>query len=230
MPTLSSGLPGLALPPMKTNDFIEYVLQYHEAPTTVVVCSSRDTFVENLRSLLYVADEQPESPMTGESHPLLVPTIHQLATSRTIKLAFAPTLPHLRAYLASYAPEEGPDHVPAALAKPHSGFSMLAVYGFLSLHRSTTEYALQGLSRSLAIAVEAAETWGMQLVLIEDPNDWDLELPEQADEAETRPARDIWKEQVPLLNSSIALSDDRAWAGRIVNTGAVVSKWCFIIQ
>ncbi|KAL8666268.1 MAG: hypothetical protein Q9202_001537 [Teloschistes flavicans] len=218
---------GLALAPMEAVDVIEHVLQNHVAPTTMVVCSSREDFLEKIHSSLSVKLQQQDFS-DNMSHPLLLPTIHQLATSRTVDIAFVPTLPHLRAYLASYAAKEGLQHGPAVLAKPGSQVSMLAVYGLLSLHRSTTEYSVQGLSRSLALAVETAAAWKMQLVLVEDPGDWDIETSEQQDEAETQPARDVWKEQVPLLNSSIALSDDRGWAGRTVEIGAIVGRWCII--
>ncbi|KAL9583023.1 MAG: hypothetical protein Q9212_002950 [Teloschistes hypoglaucus] len=223
MSHLSTNHPGLALAPMDAVDIIEYVLQNHVAPTTMIVCSSREQFLEKVQMSIKKQESSDCMP-----HPLLLPTIHQLATSRTVNIAFVPTLPHLRAYLSSFTAEEGLQRDPAVLAKSGSRVSLLAVYGVLNLHHCTTEYSVQGLSRSLALAVEAADACRMQLVLVEDPGDWEIETSELNDEAEARPARDVWKEQVPILNSSIALSDDRAWAGRTVDIGAIVRKWCVI--
>ncbi|KAI4205357.1 MAG: hypothetical protein LQ350_000398 [Teloschistes chrysophthalmus] len=208
---------------MDAVDMIDYLLQNHVAPTTMIVCSSREQFLEKVQLSIKKQESSDSMP-----HPLLLPTIHQLATSRTVQMAFVPTLPHLRAYSSSFTAEEGVQHGSAALAKPGSQVSMLAVYGFLNLHQCTTEYSVQGLSRSLALAVEAADACKMQLVLVEDPGDWEIETSELDDETEARPARDVWKEQVPILNSSLALSDDRAWAGRTVDIGAIVRKWCVI--
>ncbi|KAL8640514.1 MAG: hypothetical protein Q9228_002570 [Teloschistes exilis] len=226
MSSLSTNhIEGLALAPMEAVDIIDYVLQNHVAPTNMLICSSRQQFLEKVQMSIKKQESSDSIP-----HPLLLPTIHQLATSSTVNIAFVPTLPHLRAYLSSFTAEEGLQHASAVLAKPGSQLSMLAVYGFLNLHHCTTEYSVQGLSRSLAIAVEAADICRMQLVLVEDPGDWEIETSELNDEADTSPARDIWKEQVPILNSSIALSDDRAWAGRTVDIGAIVRKWCVIKQ
>ncbi|KAL8721330.1 MAG: hypothetical protein Q9181_007732 [Wetmoreana brouardii] len=235
MPSQSPRQLGLALPPMKCNDFIDYVLQSHAAPTTVLVCSSREAFLESLRLSLQTEDPQQQATMTRElnamPHSLLVPTIHQLATSTTVNIAFAPTLPHLRPYLTSYTPSELSASGSTAPSKPGSRIPMLAIYGLLSLHRITSEHSVQGLSRSVAIAAEAAATWNMLLVLVESPEDPEAATVTEPDsEAGTISLRDMWTEQVPILNSSIALSDDRAWAGRTVDVRAVVGKWCNIIQ
>lgn len=234
MPSHSSGHLGSALPPMRCNDFIEYVLQNHVAPTTILVCSSREMFLESLQLSLQIDDPLQGSGLTGESddipHPLLVPTIHQLATSKTISMAFTPTIPHLRAYLATYAPSEGTTCQANARTKPGCQIPMLAIYGLLSLHRTTTEHSVQGLSRSLAIAAEAAETGSTRLILTEDLGDRGPSTAESNSEALPAPARDPWTEQVPLLNSSLALSDDRVWAGRTVDVRAVVGKWCKIVR
>lgn len=229
-----SGQAGLALPPLKCNELIEYVLQYHEAPTTIVVCSSRELFLESL-PLSLLADNSSEDAadntlVDGSLHPLLVPTIHQLATSRTIDLAFAPTLPHLRAYLASYGPSRASTPPSTAFAKPGSHNPMLAMYGLLKLHHATTEYSVQGLSRSLAIAAEAADTWGMRLILVEPSGGLESLAAELALDGETNAAPGPWAEQVPLLNSSLALSNDRVWGGRTVAVGAIIAKWCKIAR
>ncbi|KAI4132973.1 MAG: hypothetical protein LQ338_000440 [Usnochroma carphineum] len=226
--------PGRALPPMRCNGLIEHVLQHHKAPTTVIVCSSREAFLESLQSSLEADNANEDIAMTGtmdaSPHPLLVPTIHQLATSKTVDIAFAPTLPHLRAYLASYAPTKASKYMSAALAKSRSRCQMLAIYGMLKLQRTTTEHSVQGLSRTLAVAAEAADYWGMRLTLVEAPEDSEPPAAELNVEIETAAPQDPWAAQVPLLNSSLALSNDRVLAGRTVDAGAVISRWCKIVR
>lgn len=232
MSTQHSGQAGLALPPMTCDALLEHVLRYHRAPSTIVVCSSREAFLESLHSALqadHTAEDSAENGrMDDPLHPLLLPTIHQLATSRTIDIAFAPTLPHLRSYLASYTPSRRSTPASAAFDKSGSRVAMLVVYGLLSLHRATTEYSVQGLSRTLAVAAEAANTWGMQLTLVEAPELPETPANEPVIDAETATSQNPWAVPLPLLNSSLALSNDRAWAGRTVDMGAVIARWCRI--
>ncbi|KAI4277101.1 MAG: hypothetical protein LQ337_002022 [Flavoplaca oasis] len=164
-----------------------------------------------------LADPRTQSEEEGEEtfHPLLVPNIHQLAASKTVSMAFASSLPHLRAYLASYLP-------PKNLLK----CPLLIIYGLIDLHRATTDYSVQGLSRSLAIAVETAELSSMRLLLVEDSADWACSNLESGSEAAAVNVNDPWKEQVPFLNSSVLSSGDRLAAGRTVEIGAVIAKWC----
>ncbi|KAL8712956.1 MAG: hypothetical protein Q9220_002814 [cf. Caloplaca sp. 1 TL-2023] len=233
MPSQHSSQAGVALPPMKCNEFIEHVLENHKAPTTIIICSSREDFLDKLYHSLQPQNAYQDFDPTKEAgdeklHPLLVPTIHRLSTARTVNLAFVPSLPHLRAYLASFTPSRDAMQGSSSLAKPGLQTSMLAIYGLVSLHRDTTEYAVQGLSRSMANAVETAEAWGMRLTLVEDSEDWVTPMAELVSDGEAVALGTFWTEQIPLLNSSIALSDDRIWAGRKVDLKAVIARWCLI--
>ncbi|KAL8760929.1 MAG: hypothetical protein Q9184_002897 [Pyrenodesmia sp. 2 TL-2023] len=223
-----SGQAGLALPSMTCSALIEHVLRYHRAPSAVVVCSSRESFLESLHSALqaeHTAEDSAETGRTDDSlHPILLPTIHQLANSRTNEIAFAPTLPHLRAYLASYTPTRPSTPPSTAFDKSGSRVAMLVVYGLLNLHRATTEYSVQGLSRTLAVAAEAANTWGMRLTLVEAPEPPGTPFNEPVMGAETANSQNPWAEQLPLLNSILTLSNDRAWVSRTVDVGAVVAR------
>ncbi|KAL8941968.1 MAG: hypothetical protein Q9216_001949 [Gyalolechia sp. 2 TL-2023] len=232
MPSRHSGLTGQALPPMRCSKFVEYVLQNHEAPVTIVVCSSREAFLESLQRSLEAESADQASTETGTKslHPLLIPTIYQLAAANLVEVAYTPTLPHLRAYLASYARGKSSSSGSLTDARPGSHTPKLAIYGLMALHRGTTEFSVQGLSRSLAIAAEAAGSCGMQLILTEDAETFEFQDSESRAEAGTASVRDCWSEQVPVLNSSLALSIDRAWAGRTVDVGAVVAKWCQIVR
>lgn len=229
MPSEPAYQPRMAISPMTCHEFIDYILRRHEHPSTVVVCSSREAFLDRLSRSLHTetADSPNHIDETEESSPpLLIPTIYQLATSKTVTMAFASSLPHLRAYLASYLPLGSPLEDSALLPPPGQPSPLLAVYGLINLHRATTEYSVQGLSRSLAITVEAADAWSMRLMLIEASEDWESSDLESGPEATAVTANDPWKEQVPLLSSSVLPSDERLRTGRTVEVRAVIAKWC----
>lgn len=207
---------------VRGTEFVDYVLKSHASPTTLVVCSTRESFLQHLHSdiqiNLSVPPDSQENNDVGASHPFLISTIHLLASSRTIQLVFVPTLPHLRAYLAVFKPLVDSDRNPLPYKKPGLCVPMLAIFGFATIHEPTSEYSAQGLSRTLAIAVEVAKFAGMKLVLAE---------PCKRQMDNNANIQDFWKLQVPLLSGSIRLgSNERSWAGRTVDIGRVVGRWC----
>lgn len=229
MPSEPAYQPRMAISPMTCHEFIDYILRPHQYPSTVVVCSSREAFLDRLSLSLHTetADSSTHIDETEQSSsPLLIPTIYQLATSKTVTMAFASSLPHLRAYLASYLPLRSPLDDSTLLPRSGQQGPLLAVYGLVNLHRATTEYSVQGLSRSLAIAVEAAYAWSMRLTLVEASEDWDLSNLESGPEAAAVTANDPWREQVPLLSSSVLPSDERLRSARTIEVRAVIAKWC----
>ena len=226
----------IALPSIYCTDFIKYILQFHPVPTTLVVCSSRQDFLEHLQATihhthpLHQADSSVDS-LTDVSHPFLIPTIHLLATSRTITLAFTPTLPHLRAYLATFHTSSDPaDFVASTLKYEKAGMQtpILAILGLVALHRSTSEFSAQGLSRTLANAVEAATRVNMKLLLAESRSPQESEdLLVVGDPNSGSQEMDSLKEQLPLLSNSIKFgNDERVWAGRTIEVAKVIKRWC----
>ena len=221
------------LPCMKILDFLEHIQNSHVAPTTVIICSPRESFLDDL------AISMSEMNLGGEgneesTHPFMVPTLHQLATSRTVTMAFTPTLAHLRAYFAVFKPDSEPRPEMEPQRQGNS-LPLLAIYGFLELHRSTSEYSAQGLSRTLAIAIEAAIAARRRLIISESPKLRASEELMEADEADEAYGVDLlnpWREQIPLLTGSIRLGgrEDRTWAGRTVEAARVVRRWCNFIQ
>jgi len=162
--------------------------------------------------------------------PLLIPTIHQLAISRTINLAFVPTLAHLRAYLATHERNTGLDSQTSTRNQEKS-IPILAVFGMLHLHCSTSEYSAQGLSRTFAIAVESATASSRRLVVVEALGSAPNEELMHATESDTVVPSDPWKDQVPLLNGSTRFGrEDRTWAGRTVEAARIASRWCTFAQ
>ena len=213
----------IALFPVLPTDFIDFILQQHQPASTIIICLTREAFLQELeasiaRSILTAESTERHSPL---GHHLLNPTLHLVATSRDVNLAFTPTLPHLRAFLATYASKTTPSDMsqvkPSSVKNP-----ILAIWGFAGVHRSTSEHSAQGLSRTLAVAVEAARLTGQQLMLAESartPNDETL--------GTGNGGLDPWKEQVPLLSGSVRFGDDGSGlGGRSIEVKAVVGRWC----
>ena len=230
----------LALPSVHCTDLIKYILQSHSVPTTLIVCSSRESFLEHLRATIRHTHPVNHSILSnGQSsdmqHPFLVPTIHLLTMSKTVTLAFTPTLPHFRAYLATfYSSSESSASTISTFRydKPGVHAPTLAILGLVALHQSTSEYSAQGLSRSLASAVEAAGRARLRLLLAESrspqENEKMLGLGDLLSEGQVI---NPWKEQVPLLSNSIRFgSEERSWAGRTIEVAKIVERWCRFVS
>lgn len=221
----------IALPPLLAAEFLDYISQHHHSPTTLIICSTREAFLQQLQiSIIHQTPTQVSTTDSAPSTPLhlLHPTIHRIAISRTIALAFTPTVPHLRAYLATYSPrvQVYPSTASPSIHMP-SQKPLLAIWGLASLHRSTTEYSAQGLSRTLAVAVEAAHSAGQRLVLAESRQDLDEPEGEEGREVLLGP----WREQVSLLSGSVRFGGEESGLnGRMMEVGDVVRRWCRFLK
>ena len=214
---------------MLSTDLITYILKRSEQPTTLVICSTKEAFLKDLLFLVNNARSTSAPPCNNDSNTpqsLLIPTIHLISGSANVHLAFVPTLPHLRAYLATYSPT--PKLASSSSDKPSSNSRapLFAIWGLALLHRSTADYSAQGLSRTLALAAEAAFYAKQKLVLAEPqamPEEGELE---RADDPGMTMG-DPWKYHIPLLSSSIRYGvDERSLAGNVTEVGRVISKWC----
>ena len=169
-------------------------------------------------------------------HPLLIPTLRQIATSRTIQLVFIPTVSHLRAYLAVFPSSNN------ANADPREGFdekakksALLVVYGLVELHRDTSEWSAQGLGNSIAGLVEAGWMGQREVIVIEEgrvdqDDDFELEpLGIEREETRMRDKSKVWQQRVPMLNGSVRRagmeSEDAGWSGRTVDVGRILGRW-----
>ena len=132
--------------------FLTYILDQHSAPTTLVICSTQSTFLQDLRSSI------------GEDSFLYNPTLSLLASSGTVDLAFVPSLSHLRAYMSTY---KSPPWDATAFEKPGTKVPMLAIFNSISLHETSTAFAAQGLGLTVASAVETAAREKMRLMIVE---------------------------------------------------------------
>lgn len=105
---------------------------------------------------------------------------------------------------------------------------MLFIFGLIALHSSSTEFSAQGLSRSVAMAVEAADNARAKLVLAElrkGGENGTMDAGDHIGESETE--YDPWRQQVSLLNGSVRFGDDsRPWSGRTIEVRTIVGRWC----
>jgi hypothetical protein len=227
----------LFLSPALPSELLSYILNHHAYPTTLVICSSRADFfaalVQDIRR--QSSGTAPDTdPQDGEqSHPVPVPAeegkevkhallsspLYQVATSRHIRIVYVPTVTHLRAYLSVFSPEESRVPAPPATCivtsqiRPH-----ILLYGFLELHRDTSEWSAQGLSNTTSTLVELAHRLSWQALVVEPKSG-----------PRGTPLERVLRDTVPILSGGARRlgpdSEDGAWTGRTVEVGRVLGRW-----
>ncbi|EKV10335.1 hypothetical protein Pdw03_8140 [Penicillium digitatum] len=193
------------------SDLLQQLLEGN-SDTHLIVCATKAEFLVQLTAAIR---SQCAGPDTAASHGLLTKTIGLLARSSKIRLAFCSSLESVRAYLAILGPAVGVVSETGSL--PHDR-QLLAVLDMMALHVTTSEFSAQGLSRTLASAVEASARAGTDLRLYECINALD---PSSA----VRGSK-LWDTNVPLLNGSVRMrSDQSSWGGRGVTVRRVAERW-----
>lgn len=200
----------------------DVINQAEEQHTTLLVCSSKDEFLHQLTVLMHTqhrneseqnpeSNEQDDVQSTKKPHHLLIPTLHLLSASQNIKLVFCSTITIFRAHI-SYS------------LKPESRYSSnqipskLLVLNLLSLHHGTSEFSLQGLSRTVASLVSTAYRTNHHLQLVECKDAQDLTNPDRGSA--------LWDAQIPLLSGSVKISAAGAsWAKRSISVRKVMERW-----
>lgn len=211
-------------------DFIQYILDADSVPCTLIVCASKETFIERL---LVACTDTPTSPVNEQENPnpggetpgpdvdgnkapkhhelLTSPSLLKLASSQSVKLAFCPDLTHLRAYLASLTvPKPRPVNVDETTnIKPGSkNRPLLAILNPIDIHRSTSSFSAQGFNRTFALAVEAAQATKCRLLMAEctslrspETEQFDTDIDYEHELAPPPPVSDNpWDEEVSILN------------------------------
>ncbi|KPA40993.1 hypothetical protein FLAG1_06138 [Fusarium langsethiae] len=211
----------VVLAPATPSELLSYITPCHRYPTTLIIGSSKAEFhtslVEDIIHHLTLQDEQPQQDNTENSamehsHTLLNATLYQTAISRHIRIIFAPTVTHLRAYLSVFTPKNSlvsapPNHT------PDSRTPLLLVYGLMALHRDASEWSAQGIGNSAAFLVDAASRNGFRAAIVEPQGVGGHEDLEQ-----------LGGEMIPLLNGT-AKRDDGTWCGRTVSIKQVLNRW-----
>ncbi|KAM3477114.1 hypothetical protein MY8738_006609 [Beauveria namnaoensis] len=228
----------LILPPSTPCDFLTRVLDTLSHPTTVLICASRSDFLHAAVSELHDTQAPSSSPSSSSSSSttssppdVLRATLARLATSRHIRVAFAPSVVHLRAYLSVF-PATKPVPPPPLVQqqKKKKTPALLLVYGFLDVHRDGSEWSAQGIGCTAACVVEAARRGGL-LAAVMEPKGWGEEDDgggggggggEQQD-GETRWA--AYEEQIPLLSTTASVREDGTWGVPCTSARTVFQRW-----
>lgn len=231
----------LILPPALPSELLTYIIRRHEYPTTLIVCSTRAEFLESLlsdaqkKSLPAAGDDDQASALSS----LLSSPIYQVAIARHIRMIFVPTVSHLRACLSVFNTKDSKVPPPPLTTTPGRArtLPLLLVYGFLAMHRDTSEWSAQGISSTAANLVETARRFGLRAVVVDPPQVvMQSEDGEEARDAGanggdlgTETEQTSLSEEVPVLSASArragAHLDDVDWTGRTVTIERVLGRW-----
>ncbi|KAI0120370.1 hypothetical protein F4776DRAFT_251535 [Hypoxylon sp. NC0597] len=234
----------LFLSPALPSELLTYVLNHHIYPTTLIICSSRSDFLTTLADdVLYretgcpeelipvehsieapISTPTPDVHNTNQEeirqrHRLLSSPLYQVATSRHIRVVYIPTVTHLRAYLSVFSPDDSKIPVPPANFNLSGGFPpCIILYGFLDIHRDTSEWSAQGLSNSASTLVGLGDRLSWQTVIVE---------PRKHNSVSS--FEGMLKEAVPFLSGGgrrpAPDSEEGGWTGRTVEVGRVMKRW-----
>ncbi|KAF7903379.1 uncharacterized protein EAF01_006428 [Botrytis porri] len=262
----------ITLPPALPSELLNWILNHDAYPTTILICKPRAAFISSLLADITSSTpplppspmdipSSPPNPATGiaqsqtPSHSLLIKTLHQISLSRHISVIYIPMISHLRAYLSVLSPETAskigapPDQKWDKVGRKRE---MVVVYGLIDLHRDTSEWSAQGLSRSLAGLVESGGRDKRIVVCLEE-SERKTERSESTEmdaggdediggqindrsglESDGDMGRDNrtwkgWDEHVPMLNGSVRRTglegEDSGWSGRTIEVGRIFARW-----
>lgn len=231
----------LILSPALPSELLTNIIRHHEYPTTLIVCSSQAEFLDSLlanaqKSLSVAADG---SQVPGLSSLLSSP-LYQVAIARHIRMIFVPTVSHLRACLSVFTTKDSkvPPPPPVTTSRQARTRHLLLVYGFLALHRDTSEWSAQGISSTATTLVEAARRVGFRAVAVDSPrlvmqteDDADAQGADDDDDGPvgSETEQTILSEEVPVLSASARRTgadlDDADWTGRTVTLARVLGRW-----
>ncbi|KAF2688189.1 hypothetical protein K458DRAFT_440868 [Lentithecium fluviatile CBS 122367] len=228
--------PPTVLYPLTLPTLLKHVLttQSSTVPTTLIICSSRETFLQHLLHALQLQDGLDDQGL----QQLIVPTLHNLLTAQHVQVAFCASVQTLLAYLSAYA---GATTSPSGVSEGRPK-ARIVLAGPLGLHAHTSSFSAQGLSRTFAAAVEVASRADAALVVVEclgaakssdsenDERDGKTSIDDGEELATGEAQEDPWEQEVPILNVSARKfgpgNADRAWAGRTVRAKRIAARWC----
>jgi len=220
--------------PLTPAALLRYILttQVGTASTLLIVCSCRDDFLRQLARSL-----QKQQDVGGDDcmQDVVSPSLHNLLTTRHIKLAFCASVQVLLAYLTVHG-QTGSVH-----DGEHGSRSRMILVNPLALHASGLSFSAQGLSRSFAAATETALQLGAVLQVVECPSegittepmaegeDPEMQIEQRESHNDTNSEQDPWEQEVSILNVSARRfgpsSGERAWAGRTVKAKTIAARW-----
>ncbi|KAM0717234.1 hypothetical protein Q7P37_007086 [Cladosporium fusiforme] len=236
-------------------EFVEKILDADPTPCLLIVCTSKETFIEQLLAACTedqinndngqtnpdneTASAEPDGNMNPDPHRLLrAPSLLKLAKSQSVKLAFCSDISHLRAYLATLAiPKSRPANVnePTNIRPESANRPLLGILNPIDVHRSTSSFSAQGLNRTFALAVEAAHATRSRLLMAEcaslrssEQQLFDADVDYEHDPAPPPPSpENPWDEEVSILNVTTKSfgAGGRGWVGRTVTLRRIAERW-----
>ena len=175
-------------------DFLEWLLQSDAPTVTLIICSTKREFLQKLSVSVQESQQSRSDHQEAETETIPQPTslhslahgvIETIARSQRVTAAFCPSVEHLRAHLSVLRISEDNDASPGSRRYP--GKRMIAIVDPLEAHSRSSELSAQGLSRSLALAVEVAARERADIFLCEtghggyegtaNGSPWDMEIP-----------------------------------------------------
>lgn len=242
---------------IQLTEFIEYLIDADTTPCKLVICASKEIFIEQLLAACTesqandvvthpnpnpgdeTTEAEPDGNKAPEPHGLLrPPSLLGLANSRSVKLAFCPSLSHLRAYLAKLAvPTSQSFHASDTTNTDdkQADQPVLAILNPIDIHRSTSSFSAQGLNRTFALAVEAAHAIKSDLLMGECTSlrssgmeQYDPEMDYEDGFPPPQPApENPWDEEVSMLNVTTKSfgAGGRGWVGRTVSLRRIAERW-----
>lgn len=204
------------------------VTQSISCPTTLIVCSTRETFLQDSLHALQSGQE------ADALQQLLAPTLRNLLTTRHVKIVFCESVQSLLAYLTAY---DGASPKGEKVNREEARERIVLVDP-LGLHAPTPSFSAQGLSRVFAAAAEMSWRLGASLVVAEcrknwreegqdEEEDWNISHEDQV--SPTGVDESPWEQEVSILNVSAKKfgsgNADRAWAGRTVKIKRIAARW-----
>lgn len=231
----------LILSPALPSELLTYIIQHERHPTTLIICSTRADFLASLVEDVRRSAPGPTSKDEADPPPrsLLSYPLYQVAVARHIRLVFIPTVSHLRAYLSVFSHADAkvpppPADAPASV-RGRGKQPLLLLYGFLGLHRDTSEWSAQGISATAAALVEAGRRCAFRAVVVDAPRvemgseTGSGEMDDAGDEAAGNGREFSMLDEVPILSAGVVGVgmdlDDAAWTARKVTIGRALGRW-----
>lgn len=211
----------LVLSPASPAELLHHIVSHQTYPTTLLICLPRTDFHEALEHDVRDRSEAVEGPQqaSDKALSLLSAPLYQRAVARHIRVLFIPTVTHLRAYLAVFSPEDSkapapPGFEPAMEAPAvNRQAPLLLVYGFLELHRDSSEWSAQGISNTAAALVESAQRNRFRAAIVE-PRGSGGHASFEA----------LLGDAAPVLSGSIR-REEGGWTGRTVEMRRILGRW-----
>ena len=219
--------------------FLDFLLRDAHKRTHVMMCMTRETFLHRLLQSSSSSNADPEVAIESASslllQKLLAPNLNNLSKTQGISITFTPTVQHLRASLASIdgnleAITWGRSELDATM---DSRTTLVVVYGSLDLHIDTSEFSAQGLSRTMALVIETINRTRVRLLMaecdrfVEQDRQSEQDDPSAGTLCEGQQLINPYTMEVPVLNRASGLGRDGLhWAGKTVQVGRVLARWC----